>query len=65
MCEKVKFEQNQRSLPPRTNLKILCVNDTLINLYVLSEILLNINPRIQITTALNWQLALDKVAIER
>lgn len=43
------------------NLRILCVDDSSYNLFVLKELLLNININIIIDTALNGRMALDKI----
>lgn len=43
------------------NLRILCVDDSTYNLFVLKELLLNINNNLIVDTALNGKMALDKI----
>lgn len=43
------------------NLRILCVDDSTYNLFVLKELLLNINNNLMVDTALNGKMALDKI----
>ena len=54
-------EPNNEGPIVKRNLSILCVDDSTYNLFVINELLKQKDPQIEIDSALNGKLALDKI----
>ena len=54
-------EPNNEGPTVKRNLSILCVDDSSYNLFVLKEMLKQKDPEMEIDSALNGKLALDKI----
>ena len=50
-----------QSVPPKETLKILIVDDTPYNIYILQELVAQINPSIEITKAHHGKIAIEKI----